>query len=94
MSILTALHEAASLLAAAERYASVLPEGGLTEHELHRLRVIVVKFAAHRYLYAERGQNIAKELDELQALKKSIVRTIADKFGNESSVLKEFCAAV
>jgi hypothetical protein len=93
MSILTALHEATSLLAAAERYASVLSEGGITEHELHQLRVIVVKVAAHSYIYAGNGQSIAKELDELQALKKSIVRTIADKFGDDSSVLREFCAA-
>ncbi len=93
MSILTALHEATSLLAAAERYASVLSEGGITEHELHQLRVIIVKVAAHSYIYAGDGKSVAKELDELQALKESIVQTIADKFGHNSSVLKEFCAA-
>ena len=92
MSILTALHEATSLLAAAERYASVLSEGGITEHELHQLRVIIVRVAAYSYIYAGKGRSVAKELDELQALKESIVRTIADKFGNNSSVLREFCA--
>ncbi len=93
MSILTALHEATSLLAAAERYASVLSEGGITEQELHQLRVIIVKVAAQSYMYAGDGRSVAKELDQLQALKESIVRTVADKFGNDSSVLKEFCAA-
>lgn len=93
MSILTALHEATSLLAAAERYASVLSEGGITENEIHQLRLIVVKVAAHSYIYAGNGAGIAKELDELHVLKESILRTIAEKFGNNSSVLREFCTA-
>jgi hypothetical protein len=93
MSILTALHEATSLLAAAERYASILSEAGITARELQQLRVIIVKVAAHSYIYAGNGKNIAKELDELRVLKESIVRIIAEKFGNNSSVLKEFCAA-
>ncbi len=92
MSILTALHEATSLLAAAERYASLFSEGGITEHELQQLRVIIVKVAAHSYIYGGNGRSIAKELNELQALKESIVRTITEKLGHNSSVLREFCA--
>lgn len=91
MSILTVLHEASALLMAAERHASVLLEGGVTEDDLHHLRVLIAKVAAHSYIYNDRQTNITKELGELQRLKEIILKTAELKFGDNSILLKEFC---
>jgi hypothetical protein len=91
MSILTVLHEASALLMAAEKHAPVLLEGGVTEDDLHHLRVLIAKVAAYSYIYNDGQTNITKELGELQRLKEVILRTAELKFGDNSTLLKEFC---
>ena len=90
MSIDDILHEASIVLNAAQRYASELEQVGVTNDELHRMRILIAHVAIHGYTHLGSDINGMKALHELQNVKDLILWTAERRFGNNSTVMQEF----
>jgi hypothetical protein len=90
MTIENILHEASTVLNAAQRHASELKEVGVTDNELHRMLILIANVAIHGYTHLESDLNAAKALHELQIVKDLILWTAEKRFGNDSTVMQEF----
>jgi hypothetical protein len=86
----TILHEASTVLQAAQRYASELSDVGVTDDEFHLMSVLIAHVAVHCYTSLNNSQNITAEVRELKILKEVIYRTAEMRFGHTSNVLNEF----
>lgn len=94
MSIIKILHEASTVLNAALRYSSELSEIGMIDHELHRMRVLITRVAAHSYTTIGNNTNIMAEVRELQDIKDVVLKAAEQRFGSTSNVLNEFQVVV
>jgi hypothetical protein len=90
MSIDKILHEASTVLYAAQRYLSELSEVGKIDHDIHRMRVLITRVAVHSYTDLESNKNVSAEVRELQDVKEIVLRKAKQRFGNTSEVLSEF----
>ena len=84
------LHEASVVLQAAIRHASELSEVGVTEDELHLMRVLITHVAAHNYTSLANNINFTTEVRDLRIVKEVIFRTAEMRFGHTNKVLSEF----
>ena len=84
------LHEASTVLQAALQHASELKEVGVTENELHLMRVLIARVAAHNYTSLGNKVDFTVEVHELKVIKEVIFRTAEMRFGRSSKVLSEF----
>jgi hypothetical protein len=87
----TILHEACTVLNAAQRHASELSDFGVTDNEIHRFRTLIVYAATNGYTQYKGTRNLSSILHELQTTKDLIQWTAGLKFGMNNSILKEFC---
>jgi hypothetical protein len=90
MSIDNILHEASAVLHAALRYSSEFSETDKIDHQIHRMRVLITRVAAHSFTTLGNNVNISAELRELQDVKEVVLRTAEQRFGRTSKVLGEF----
>jgi hypothetical protein len=90
MSIDNILHEASTVLYATQRHASELLEVGVTEDEIHQMRVLITHVAAHSYTSIENNTDINTEVRDLKIYKEVIVRMAEIRFGHTNNVLSEF----
>jgi hypothetical protein len=90
MSIDNILHEASAVLHAALRYSSEFSETDRIDHQIHRMRVLITRVAAHSFTTLGNNANISAELRELQDVKEVVLRTAEERFGRTSKVLGEF----
>jgi hypothetical protein len=85
------LHEASTVLKAAQKHAAALSEIGVTDSELCHLRRLIARVAAYHLTLPEHRTNVVAELHELQFAKEVILRTVELKFGSASDIFMEFC---
>ena len=84
------LREASTILQAARQHAAELSEVGLSDHELNRMRVLILHVAAHSYTSLWKNVNITAEVNELKIVKDVILRAAEMRFGRVNNVLDEF----
>jgi hypothetical protein len=84
------LREASTILQAARQHAAELSEVGLSDHELNRMRVLILHVAAHSYTSLWKNVNITAEVNELKIVKDVILRAAEMRFGRINHVLSEF----
>jgi hypothetical protein len=84
------LREASTVLYAARQHAAELSEVGLSDHELNRMRVLILHVAAHSYTSIWKNVNITAEVNELKIVKDVILRAAEMRFGRIDNVLSEF----
>jgi len=84
------LHEASTVLQTALRYSSQLSEIQTIDHDIHRMRVLITIVAAHSYSKLGDNANLDAEVNELQNVKETILRTAERRFGRTNKVLEEF----
>jgi hypothetical protein len=84
------LHEATAVFQAARQHASELSEVGVTDEEIHSMRVLITYVAAHTYTSLGTNINFATEVRDLKIYKEVIVRMAEMRFGHTSNVLSEF----
>ena len=84
------LREASTVFQAARQHAVELSEVGLTDHEMHRLRTLILHVAAHSYTSLWKNVNITAEVNELKIVKDVILRAAEMRFGHTNNVLDEF----
>ena len=84
------LRESSTVLQAARQHAAELSEVGLTDHELHRMRALILHVAAHSYTSLWKNVNITAEVHELKIVKDVILRAAEMRFGRTNNVLGEF----
>jgi hypothetical protein len=90
MSIDNLLHEASTVLHAALRYSSDFSETDKIDHQIHRMRVLITRVAAHSFTTLGNSANVSAELRELQDVKDVVLRKAEQRFGSKSKVLDEF----
>lgn len=90
MSIDNILHEASTVLHAALRYSSEFSEADKIDHQIHRMRVLITRVAAHSFTTLGGHANISAELRELQDVKEVVLRKAEQRFGRTSKVLDDF----
>ena len=90
MSIGNILHEASIVLNATERHASELSEVGVTNDDIHLMRVLITRIAVHSYTTLENNADVNSELRELQIVKEVIIRMAERRFGHTNKILGEF----
>ena len=84
------LREASTILQAARLHAAELSEVGLSDHELNRMRVLILHVAAHSYTTLWKNVNITAEVNELKIVKDVVLRAAEMRFGRVNNVLNEF----
>jgi hypothetical protein len=90
MSVDKILHEASTVLQTALRYSSQLSEVQTIDHDIHRMRVLITIVAAHSYSKIGDNANLVSEVNELQSVKETILKTAERRFGSANKVLEEF----
>jgi hypothetical protein len=90
MSIDNILHEASAVLHAALRYSSEFSETDRIDHQIHRMRVLITRVAAHSFTTLGNNTNVSAEVRELEDLKEIVLKTAEQRFGSTSKVLGEF----
>jgi hypothetical protein len=90
MSVDNILHEASAVLHAALRYSSEFSETDKINHQIHRMRVLITRVAAHSYTKLGNHTNVSEELQELQDIKDFVVKAAEQRFGSTSAMLSEF----
>lgn len=90
MSVERILREASTVLTAAMRYSSQLSEVNKIDNELHKMRVLITKVAAHSYSSLGNNDSLSTEVGELENVKNVILKIAEKRFGNSSQVLSEF----
>ncbi len=90
MAVDIILHEASAVLNAASRHSSEFPDTDEIKNQIHRMRVLITRVAAHSYTTLDNNTNVAAELRELQDIKDVVLKTAEERFGNTSKLLDEF----
>jgi hypothetical protein len=90
MSVDNILHEASAVLHAALRYSSEFSETDKIDHQIHRMRVLITRVAAHSFTTLGNNTNVSAELRELQNVKDIVLKTAEQRFGSTSTMLGEF----
>jgi hypothetical protein len=90
MSVDNILHEASAVLHAALRYSSEFSETDKIDHQIHRMRVLITRVAAHSFTTLDNNTNVSAELRELQNIKDIVLKMAEQRFGSTSTMLGEF----
>lgn len=90
MSVDMILHEASTVLQATRQHAAELSEVGVSDEEIHLMRVLITRVAAHNYTSLGNKVDFLDEVRELKIVKEVIVRMAEMRFGHTSNVLSEF----
>jgi hypothetical protein len=90
MSVDKILHEASVVLQAARQHATELSEVGVSDEEIHLMRVLITRVAAHNYTSLGNKIDFLDEVRELKIVKEVIVRMAEMRFGHTSNTLNEF----
>jgi hypothetical protein len=90
MSVDMILHEASTVLQATRQHAAELSEVGVSDEEIHLMRVLITRVAAHNYTSLGNKIDFLDEVRELKIVKEVIVRMAEMRFGHTSNVLNEF----
>ena len=86
----TILHEASTVLQAAQRHAAELSGLGVTDKEFRLMSSLIAHVAVYCYTSLDKSMDITAEVHKLKILKEVIYRTAEMRFGHTSTVLNEF----